>query len=75
MQHRIEACQEPDGGWFVTMPRFPGWVVYAQTRKEAVGTAKKLYTLLLDEDMCPEGSLPDFHPEPPPDSPRPELSL
>jgi predicted RNase H-like HicB family nuclease len=75
MDHRIEACREPDGGWVATMPRFPGWIVYAKRRKHAVATARKLYSLLLDEDMCPEGSIPALYPEQTPDSARPELSI
>ena len=75
MDHRIEACREPDGGWVATMPRFPGWVVHAQSRKHAVGTARKLYSLLLDEDMCPDEGIPAFHPELTPTSSRPELSI
>jgi len=74
MDHRVEACREPDGGWVATMPRFPGWVVHAQSRQDAVGTARKLYTLLLDEDLGPEEGIPAFPPEQTPDSPRPEMS-
>ena len=75
MDHRIEACREPDGGWVATMPRFPGWVVYAQSRKAAVGTARKLYSLLLEEDLCPEEGVPAFHPDMIATSSRPELSI
>jgi len=75
MGHRIEARREPDGRWVATMPRFPGWVVHGQSRKDALVTARKLYAILLDEDMCPEEGIPAFHPEQIPASSRPELSI
>jgi hypothetical protein len=57
------------------MPQFPGWVVYAQSRKVAVGTARELYALLLDREMYPDGRIPSLDRERFPDSSRPELLL
>jgi predicted RNase H-like HicB family nuclease len=75
MDDRIEACREPDGGWVATMPRFPGWVIYSQSRKEAVVTARELYDLLLDEEMCPDGRILASDRERFPHSSRLELLL
>ena len=75
MDPHIEARREPDGHWVATMPQFPGWVICAGSRKDALATARELYALLLDEDLCPEGSILASHPEGIPDYPRPELSI
>jgi predicted RNase H-like HicB family nuclease len=75
MDHPIETGHEPDGRWVATMPQFPGWVAYGQSRKHALVRARKLYAILLNEGMCPDGRMLDFHPGWVPDSARPEVSI
>jgi len=75
MDYPIELDQEPNGSWVATMPRFPGWVVYGQSREDALVTARKLFAILLHEGMRPDGRILAFHPGRIPDSSRPELLI
>ena len=62
MDYPIETGREPNGSWVATMPRFPGWVVYGQSREEALVTARKLFAILLHDGMRPDGRILAFHP-------------
>lgn len=75
MDYPIEADREPDGRWAATMSRFPGWVVYGQTRKDALVSARRLFAILLNEVTTPDRRILAFYPGRIPDSSRPEYSI
>ncbi len=75
MDYLIEVGREPDGLWVATMPRFPGWVVYGQSRKQALVSAREMFAFLRDDGMSPDGRMLASHPGRIPDSSRPEASI
>jgi predicted RNase H-like HicB family nuclease len=74
MDH-IEASRQPDGRWVATVTQIPGLAAFGQSQMEVLVRARKLYALMLEEDMQIEARIHAFHPGEMPDSSQPEGSF
>jgi len=62
MVYNIETIKEPDGNWVAKVHSVPGLRVYGWNEEEALATARKLATILLEEGIRRGTRILGFYP-------------
>lgn len=58
LRYKIALRKEPEGGYTVTVPSFPGCVTYGATIEEAINMAKEAIELYIESLKAHEEEIP-----------------